>query len=624
MEVKLSPIQKSIVEDTDGAFLLTAAAGSGKTRVLTERIKYLLNHKKGHYRILALTYTNKAAEEMRERLDYVENLSDKVYIGTLHRFCLEIIKSRGKLIGLDSSWDIFESIEDRQKVLEKVINNNPYLKQVFFEENNSNQSKKINNILEKIAIRKRQLQFDNYQEDEDFNLVYEEYNNALLNQNAFDYDDILLYSYRVLVEAPNVAEFYQRLYKYICIDEAQDLTYVQYQIVKLLTISENPNILMVGDPNQAVFGFAGADKKIMTELFVKEFQPKQQELTDNYRSARAILKVANKLKSGYFEIKGNLALEGEFSIESFKNEIEEAEWVIKKIEYLCKNGHPDIEGKIALDKIAILARNRYVFKHLQKQLEQGKIVYHYKRTNEQIESESDLMKIFELGLRIILNPINQLHFQKICAILKINKQLDSDLKSGIQKLNSLSELLPNEIDIKYKFEIVSQAWSVLENSNPQFQSALDILKKYANNLEDDNDKALILEDIKEWENLWIEYELQSIKDRRSLQQFRSYLALGITQNSQKDIGLTLASVHAAKGLEFDIVFLIGMTEGTFPDFRAKTLKALEEEKNALFVSITRSKRLLYVTYPNVKLMSWGDEKPQQYSRFIRELSLIES
>lgn len=623
MSVRLSKKQEYIVKKTEGALLVTATAGSGKTRVLTERVRYLLDNKKGHYRVMALTFTNKAAEEMQNRLEDIPELKEKTFIGTIHNFCIEVIKNQGNTIGLKDLPHIFESESDRIRILREVLESNTQLKEDFL--NTPNKEKYLYNCLDFISKQKRNLSLPEYENDWHVHakevILYKAYRNLLMVQDAMDFDDILVFAYRIFTERPRVAELYRKLYKYICIDEAQDLNYAQYEIIKAICGESHRNVLMVGDPNQAIYGFNGSDKKYMCEYFKKDFNAESVELNENYRSSKAVINIANHVNPGNIDLK-TVMTTGESEITSLDDEEKEAIWVVEKIKTLLQQKtHPDIEGEIRLDNIAVLARNKYVFKPLEKELEKNpSITFYYKKSNEMSESESELIKMFDLGTRIIINPKDEIHFARIRELAGIKNPPDITYESGYEKLASLRVKIIDPLILE-QFEATLNAWKILSENESDFNRALDTIKKYIQKdikPEDTPQMALILNDIEEWEKLWTKYKKQVSKENRSLKHFRSSIAMGTLQIPHNLNGLTLGTIHSVKGLEYDIVFLIGMTEGTFPDYRAikSGNDAMKEEKNNAFVAITRAKRLLYITYPLKKFMPWKEYQEQKKSRFL--------
>lgn len=631
-KVKLSPEQEAIVEYNkgEGALLVEAAAGSGKTRMLTERARYLLTHKKGRFSILCLTFTNQAAEEMQARLA-TSDISKRANIGNFHKFALQILIERRFSIGYEKVPHILEREEDKKKILEQVFIENPILKEYYMDKDEKTQRKYIDHYMNWINEQKKNLviidddtpQYNGWKEQS--LLLYKSYNQLLREQNLVDFDDVLLLAYRILIENPAITRLYQNTYPYILVDEAQDLSFAQYHLIKALTGDTHKNVFMVGDPNQAIYSFAGANKKFMLEDFIEDFNAERKTIDKNFRSSKAVIEFANSiLPSG--SNPEDAYYEGEVKIESFDDDDGEAMWVYKKIKALMSRDdetflrkQDEIDGILTLDKIAVLARNRFVFAKLEQLLKNDdyfKNNYFVKRRTEILDLESDLMKIFDLGTRIISNPSNQLHFQQILNYLKIVTPPQYKGKNGFEKLSELASLLSKEeIKLFQDYHILLQAWQILSNNQSKMYDALNLIKAYTDNLKSDEERDLVLGDIdNEYRNAWTKFLNNTASNNINLSTFRQVLAMGIT-NAHKQKGLTLATVHTAKGLGFEVVFLMGMAKGTFPDYRATTPSLLDEEKNTAYVAVTRAKRWLYLTYPMKRILPWGS-KFQEPSDFI--------
>lgn len=410
--MQLSQKQQQIVNHRDGALLVKAGPGSGKTRVLTERIKFLLSSSK-RGKVLALTFSNLAADEMKDRLSEdhsFEEQLDRVYAGTIHSFCLDLVQSRGNLIGLNSDMVLFESDEDRKNVLKDVFLENQMLKKFLLQQQEKNQI--IQRILQLITEQKKSFVLpEDCKINDPFPLIYSEYNRRLYSQNAMDFDDILFFAYRILTENPSVVRVYNSLYRYICIDEAQDLNFAQYQVIKALCGEGFNNVMMVGDANQSIYGFNGSDSEFMTKCFVADFSPVIYTLNENYRSAKKIVEFANRLE--HYDSVTNYVYDGELVAQTMDDELAEAKYVTAKIEDLIRNGHPDVEGKLSFNRIAIIARNKYVFSHLEQELVEHDIPFFFKKNSTGIENESEYMNIFGLAIRILINRKDYIHLSQL-------------------------------------------------------------------------------------------------------------------------------------------------------------------------------------------------------------------
>lgn len=596
MKINLSPKQREIVDFDDGALLVKAGPGSGKTRVLIERVKRLLcRHKRA--KVLALTFSNMAAEEMRSRIEEDQDIGESisnVTVGTIHSFCLDMVQTRGYLIGLPNSLVLFENLDDRKKVLSDAIQKNTELKQIFAAQSNPNNY--LTNCLSLIADYKKKFVLpDDVSLPETNATLYSAYNQQLLSQDAIDFDDILLFAYRILTEYQSVAKLFTTQYKYICVDEAQDLNYAQYEVIKALCGDTFKNIMLVGDEKQSIYGFNGSDSTLMSETFVRDFQPKLFSLSENFRCARAIVDYANTLEAS--DDYPNCYYNGELQLSAFSTEEDEADYVISKIQFLMENGHPDIEAPLSFRDIAIIARNKYVFSAIEDLLQNSKIPYSFKKSSTGIESESIAFKIFDLELRLLANGKDLVHA----------KELDN------LKMKCLCEA-----DYSFIHEIVAKTkvnYFNLKSALSQMENEISALSI------SDDEKYMALNDCKLWRQHWARYVAQIPAEQRTLMSFRNCVALGKTQIADTTAGISLLTAHMSKGLQYEVVFMIGLTEGTFPDYRAIQSggKALEQEKNNMYVAVTRAKRLCYLTYPKVKRMPWGGTKSQLPSQFVKDL-----
>ncbi|MEQ9369668.1 MAG: ATP-dependent helicase [Coleofasciculus chthonoplastes F3-SA18-01] len=619
MSIYLSEKQKQIVQHGDGALLVIASPGSGKTRVLTERIRRLLTESKGHFRILALTFTNKAANEMRERLAEFPDIHQRTFIGTLHSFCLEVLANRGKSVGIEGRPNLLESNQDRRQILLQAVMDDPKLKlELYATRDAKSQRKKLSEWFNTIERSKKDLYPPEAIGDYTDRMVYEAYNQALRSSNTVDFDDLLLLTYQLLTERPKIADFYRRQYRYICIDEAQDLNEAQYQVICALCGSEYRNVMMVGDPKQAIFGWNGADPKYL-EGFERDFQAKRIEMIENFRSSEAVVRTAKKLDPNY-RVEGSLPIQGDIDILVADDEKHEAILVVNYLQDIIKRGHPDIEGSLTLEHCTILGRTRYVLSEVEEELSQRQIPY-YKQLSPQDESESDLIKDFQLCLRLLVNPRDRFHLSILLNRWQIDEKPSPlpDGYDGLKLITTLTKLTSNNPNPEIVLNAI-QNLGYTEQGNCQFLTAMDSLDTFAQTLENEEERALIMEDIQLWRRHWNIFLRSQPGGKHSLTSFLSQVAMGTTQQPKQE-GLALLTVHSSKGLEFDVVFLVGMTEGTFPDYRAKD-EGLEEEKRNMFVATTRARRILVFSYPRTKKMPWGDIRKQEPSRYLKMFDLI--
>jgi len=613
MSVRLTAIQRQVVAHGTGALLVVAGPGSGKTRVLTERIRRLLDDSSQHFRILALTFTNKAANEMKERLNDVPDILKRAFVGTLHSFCMEVLANRGKPIGVEGLPNIFESFDDRRQVLANAVRSDPQLTAALRDAGEPKaQQRRLSSWLERISELKNALILPSMVEDDDERRLYEGYDAQLRASAALDYDDLLLLTYRLFAERPKTADFYRRQYKYICIDEAQDLNEAQYRLLVSLCGTEFTNVMMVGDPRQAIYVWNGADPKYL-DLFTRDFKAKKIELTENFRCSKTVVAAAQRLDSSY-TVEGQLPIDGAVELIECEDELAEAQAVIEKIKSLESNGHPDIEGDITPNRCAVLGRNRFVFGALQEELKTQGMLFYKKLSAATYQSESDVVEEFELALRLLANPRDKLHLDILSKAWGAQATAeDTPADDPVTLLKALAAAARKGCAPAVLSAVTALKWT---GDDFKFLSALKKIEEYANPLPE-QDRALILQDTAEWRKHWDYYVRSEPGGVHSISSFLGQVALGTTQQPTED-GLALLTVHSAKGMEFDVVFLIGMNEGTFPDYRA-TGAALDEERRSAFVAVTRSRRLLYVTYPSTKVMPWGAVRAQEPSQYISEM-----
>ncbi|WP_459047606.1 ATP-dependent helicase [Stenotrophomonas sp. PSU_St99] len=604
----LSTEQRTIVEHVDGPLLVVAGPGSGKTRVLTERVRALLTKVPGHFRVLALTFTNKAADEMKERLHDLGAARDRAFIGTLHSFCLEVLTERGKLVGIDGAPNIFEQAKDRRDILLRAVEEDPVLLEAVDSIHETKaRTRKIDEWLNWISYIKSHPVSCSEIEDELAKRVYEAYEGGMRASNAYDFDDLLLLTYRIFIENPKIADLYRRIYQFVSIDEAQDMNEAQYSLICALCSGDYKNLMMVGDPRQSIYGFNTSGPEYMLR-FGDEFSAKRVELTANYRSSKAVVALARQLDPNYM-VAMQLPIEGRVSILAGDSEEHEASLIADELTRLFEFGDPNIEGIVTPQKCAILGRTRFALLKIEKELKERGIP-HYKRLSANHENESELVDDFQLALRLVANPRDRLHAASLA------KRWNADF-SGSSILHSAayihdiaaSSSSPASLAVVRAIDAISRVQGRLD-----IMPGLAELERFADTLPED-DRLAIYEDVAVFRQEWDQY-LRATNGPKVLSTFLASKALGATQKSSRD-GVALLTVHAAKGLEFDAVFIAGMAEGIFPDWRAKLPPQVQEEDRNAFVAVTRSKRIIYLTYPQTRRMPWGDVKHQTQSRYIR-------
>lgn len=610
-EIILSEKQEKIASFVTGSLLVKASAGSGKTRVLTERIKRLISISKR--KVLAITFTNKASDEIRERLSDVENLNEKLYVGTFHSFCNYVLERHGNVLGYEKLPQIFSEDSDRIQIIEDVISQIPSFK-ISYEKKDEKSRRQFKSLcLETISKIKRNVILDEDLEKEIENkeiiLLYLNYRKYLRALNAIDFDDLLLETYKLFLRFPNVASLYRRNFEYVCVDEAQDMNKAQYMLLKSFIGNFNPNIMLVGDEKQCIYGFIGSDSKYMIDDFINDYDPMIYELKENYRSSKKVLEYANKIIPDSAEI-NNTVLTGICEENAFSNQKEEAEFVASKIiEWTKIRNHPDIEGEITYKNFSVLARNRYVLSVIEDELSKLEIPYFYKNPQRQVELESLCGKIFQLGLTIKINPSDFFHIVELLSLLEIDENY-----SSLQEIIDNCSTLHSKVILEY-VNSIKEDGSNISKSIERLKEEIKDSKEIIN-----DEKILAFSDFDYIKKSWFNYAKST--NIKSLASFHNSLSLGQISSYEEKSGVALSTVHTMKGQENDIVFLIGMDDLTFPDYRAvrKGGIELQQEKNDLYVAITRAKRFLYISYPKNREMPWGGIYKRDRSRLLPSIN----
>lgn len=607
MAINLSNEQRNIVEAGDGPILVLAGPGSGKTRVVIERIKHLLLKQNGG-KILAITFSNMAADEMSGRLSEDESLTtddvNRVTVSTIHSFCLDLFYSYSYLINMPDNISIVEKDEDRIRILKDILVNHDYLD---IEENIDGIDKKASYFLNQISSIKRELKGERDINDPVMREVFNLYNAELLNQNYIDFDDILLLSYRILSENPSVCTIFSNVYNYVFVDEAQDLNFAQYVIINTIFSNKETNICLVGDSNQSIYGFNGSSSKYMLVDYVSYYRPTQYKLEKNFRSARKIVEFADTFKKTKSSI--DCFYDGLLLAYSFYDEESEADFISRCINKLMEKGYKDIDHNLSFSDFGIIARNRYSLDTIVKSLQKYQMPLYIKKSKSGIELDSTTIQILDLCIRLLMNEKDYLHKSDLFSLLKVNDLSDDwqnlVVQSGYDYIIDLSNNMlndPNNID--YYFQTLSQ--------------------EIETHIQDEQEKIFALRDIQEYKKHWCKFCLTTPENKRSLLSFRNAISLGKTAESSTNEGINILSAHMSKGLQFDVVFIVGLTEGSFPDYRSVYAggNEIEQEKNNMYVAVTRAKRICVLTYPRTRTTKFGSFK-QKASRFLDNVTVQE-
>ena len=625
----LNDKQYEAVVNTEGPCLVIAGAGSGKTKVLTHKIAYLIGEKQVKpWNILAITFTNKAANEMKERIgNLVGDVAADIWMGTFHSICVRILRRFIDRIGFDSSFIIFDTSD--QRTLVKACIKSIGLDDKMFTDRS---------VLSEISNAKNEmLEPEQYtvRANGDFRkekiaLVYEMYQKRLKENNAIDFDDIINYTIKILMENPDILEYYSDKFHYVLVDEYQDTNKAQFTLVTMLA-SKNGNITVVGDNDQGIYSFRGADISNILN-FERDFPgTKIIKLEQNYRCTGNILKAANAvIKNNEVTYKKELWTENEVgnlpAVYSAKNEYDEGTYIAQQIEHLRR------EEYYKYSDFAILYRMNTQSRAIEEILRRESIPYKIIGGLKFYERKE--IKDIISYLRLIQNPSDNLSLKRI-----INEPKRGIGKTSLDKIEELS--INSGVPM---YEIIKNAEQyglnrVFLNSR-EFVNAIeelrtkkddikisDLIKEtlkksgYTQALENENtiEAENRIENLDEFLTVAIEFEDESADNKLSDFLEGITLSSDIDNMEEAEETVTLMTLHSAKGLEFPVVFLVGMEEGIFPGYKSiGEPKELEEERRLCYVGITRAKEHLFLTCSKQRTI-FGSTSCNQVSRFLREI-----
>ncbi|MGV3349165.1 DNA helicase PcrA [Streptococcus agalactiae] len=628
--------QAEAVQTTDGPLLIMAGAGSGKTRVLTHRIAYLIDEKYVNpWNILAITFTNKAAREMRERAITLNPATQDTLIATFHSMCVRILRREADYIGYNRNFTIVDPGEQRT-LMKRII------KQLNLDTKKWNErsilgtiSNAKNDLLDEIAYEKQAG--DMYTQV--IAKCYKAYQEELRRSEAMDFDDLIMMTLRLFDQNKDVLAYYQQRYQYIHVDEYQDTNHAQYQLVKLLA-SRFKNICVVGDADQSIYGWRGADMQNILD-FEKDYpQAKVVLLEENYRSTKKILQAANNVinhnKNRRPKKLWTQNDEGEQIVyHRANNEQEEAVFVASTIDNIVRE-----QGKNFKD-FAVLYRTNAQSRTIEEALLKSNIPYTMVGGTK-FYSRKEIRDVIAY-LNILANTSDNISFERIVNEPKrgVGPGTLEKIRSFAYEQNmSLLDSSSNVMISPLKGKAAQAVWD-LANLILTLRSKLDSLTvtEITENLLDKTgylealqvqntlESQARIENIEEFlsvtknfdDNPEITVEGETGLDR--LSRFLNDLALiADTDDSATETAeVTLMTLHAAKGLEFPVVFLIGMEEGVFPLSRAiEDADELEEERRLAYVGITRAEQILFLTNANTRTL-FGKTSYNRPTRFIREI-----
>lgn len=621
MSIDLSVLnqnQRQAVEWNDGPLLVLAGPGSGKTRVLTYRIAGLLEISPNkHFNILGLTFTNKAAGEMRTRIEgLVSNARERTLLTTFHSFCADILRQHGSHIGLRPDFSILSQDADREAVLHEAIilakkeigeieataqGLMPFINYLL---DHCITKKEVESLLVRKKIEKAKI----------LAAIYRNYRNCLKKTNSLDFASLIIETLELLTNKPAIKKLIQRIYTHICVDEFQDTNMAQYQLLKQLVRPDSPNLFIVADDDQIIYQWNGATPERLQEL-QNDFQIKELQLPENYRCPVEVIEIANRLiikNISRYQNKQKLRSAKAHSkntslrIKHFSNFDEETDWVAKDIA-----SRPVLEQTEAV----VLARSRKLLDQVVPALQAHELNGYVPIRKDEFQSAP--MQWLHAILRLANSRQDRKQLQRICqAFYKLE-----GMKLNVEEIISNAAITEGdylrswrEMVLKRSSELSEQCRKILTEDVSKlldYLNFLNLLKNTFNWFDSLEESFSEYQDEKSvWDNIYINIKSNYSEEQLSLHLLLQELDLNSKTPEPPQNAIRCYTIHAAKGLEFKNVYLIGLVE-------EDNSHDIEEERRNCFVAITRTEISLTLSYAD-KYFGWA-KKP---SRFLQEMELI--
>ncbi len=627
----LNEKQKEGVLHTEGPLLILAGAGSGKTRVITHKIAYLIEEKRVFpSNILAITFTNKAAKEMKERVEgLLKGRVEDIWMGTFHSMCVRILRREIESIGYKRNFSIYDSLDQKTLVKECITEKN-LNKETF-------QEKPIINIISSLKddmIDPDDYINENYKDYYRRNVgeIYGLYEEKLKKNNALDFDDLILKTVFLLKSDERIREKYQSKFEYIFVDEYQDTNKSQYELIKYLS-GKHGNICVVGDEDQSVYGWRGADIRNILN-FERDFKGAEViKLEQNYRSTGNILDVANSIIKNNTERKGKklwTAKErGQYATLKINfDEKEEANFVTQKVIDLIE------EGKYKYGDFVILYRTNAQSRSFEETFIRNSIPYKIVGGLKFYDRKE--VKDLIAYLRLIQNPLDDISLRRIInvpkrgigastlgKIEKYTSQTGESIYGALLDLDKIQGLSGRARNVIKSFTAMINKFLAMK----EIMGVRDFIEEvvystgYIKELEEENsvESQSRIENLKEFISVAVDFETNY--EGGTLEDFLANVSLlsDVDKTDERKDVVTMMTVHGAKGLEFPVVFLVGMEEGLFPISRAlDSIHDMEEERRLCYVAVTRAEELLYISYANLRTI-YGNTTYSLPSRFLKEI-----
>lgn len=621
--------QRQAVVTTEGPLLIMAGAGSGKTRVLTHRIAYLIQEKDVNpYNILAITFTNKAAKEMKDRVQKLIGAEgEAVWISTFHSMCVRILRRDIDRIGIERNFTILDPTDQRSVMRDvlKRLNLDP-------------KRYEPRSMIAQISNFKNELKTpeDVHKEAKDvlaitIAKIYDTYQQILLKNSALDFDDLIMTTIKLFERVPDSLEYFQNKFQYVHVDEYQDTNRAQYLLIKMLA-GKYKNLCVVGDSDQSIYGWRGADIYNILSFEEDYHNAKTIFLERNYRSTKIILTAANEVIKNNSERKPKGLwtdkVEGS-KIQYFKaaSERAEAEFIVRELLKKQQSGYKTKD-------MAILYRTNAQSRVLEETLMKSNV--HYTMVGGQKFYDRMEIKDILSYLRLVANSNEDISFERVINTPKrgvgpgaMDKIRNYALQNGLSYFDALGEVdfigLPKKTTIA-----LVEFYEMMDNfmKQQEFLSISELTEEimkrsgYMSMLRNDNtlESQSRLENLEEFLSVPRDYEKVTPEEEQSLVNFLTDLSLmSDVDNADLGTGVTLMTMHSAKGLEYKVVFIAGLEETIFPHSRSLANEhEMEEERRLMYVAITRAEEHLYISHATTRSL-YGRQQANRKSRFIDEI-----
>jgi DNA helicase-2/ATP-dependent DNA helicase PcrA len=646
----LTAEQREAVETPDGPHVLVAPPGSGKTEVVVQRtIRLLEQSPEELFRVLAITYTTKAADELRTRVrDALGDESWRVSAMTLHAFCLDMLTHYGEPVGVGSDVSVYD---DELRVYAFLDG----LRDAGLAPADAEappDERTVKGCLASIDRLRIDLVPPDLAPDSAglpgvlLSEAYDAYDRALEAANALDFSAMLFKAHQLLAVDPWVARHYQRLYRHVLVDEAHDLNQVQYEILCALFRDGSRNIFLVADDDQEILTFTGASSKYVRR-FAEEFAARQLQLSTNFRCAGAIIEAAERLR-GHFDsgrparpqmVAGTPA-PGWVRAWTLEDEPAEAAAVADWTQQLLTTGlpgdwlHEGEDPSLEAERVGIIGRTRYAFDHLVAELDTRELPY-VLRAGEGGLFDSSVGRAAYFALRVVANPRDRVsrrrlaaHVQAATSTAEIASEARATFAMADDEVGEFFRDLAGQPAFPEALARLLAAAATAPVEDLVYQLLeLDVGVPGTQALTDGVDPPAAEPGVDLWRRdrgrllgVWKDYAAVTDPSERGLSGFLRHVAR-MQRTTAADPGIRMLTPHSAKGMQFRVVAVLGANEGTFPFYRALQEGKLDEERRAMYVAVTRAERGLLLTRPHSRVTSWGNVRADPASRFIDELGL---